>query len=71
MSKVKLVLLGILVIILIVFLFFTSHTVPVMEHGGDVLFQMPMWSVILCSVIFGIILGVLLCALRKKASKMH
>ncbi len=66
MSKVKGVLLGILIAVLIYFAIFNSHSVKVKILGEKVFFLSPLWTVVYVSVAIGIILGFLFRSRSRK-----
>jgi uncharacterized integral membrane protein len=59
MTKVKGILLGVLVAILIFFAIFNSHSVQVSIIGEKVSFPSPLWAVVYASVVIGWIIGLL------------
>jgi uncharacterized integral membrane protein len=59
MGKVKAVLLGIVVAILVIYAFFNSDSVSINIIKGKVAFSAPQWAVVYASIILGWVIGFL------------
>ena len=59
MGKVKAVLLGIVVAILVIYAFFNSDYVSVSIVKGKVSFMAPQWAVVYASIVLGWVIGFL------------
>ena len=66
MSKVKGILLGFLVAILVLFASFNSHSIRVNYLGTSRFFQVPLWVLVYILVIVGILIGMLFRSFGRK-----
>ena len=66
MSKIKGILLGLLVAILVLFASFNSHSIEVKYFGTSRFFLVPLWVLVYLLVIMGILIGVLFRSFGRK-----